>query len=58
LKEGIARTPFDARKSFLDDPLRILRTIRFVARFDLEIDEEVSKALGDPEILVIYDYLL
>ncbi len=54
MREGIARTPLEAEKTFTDDPLRILRTFRFAAKFDLLLDEGIIKAISKPEIIVIY----
>lgn len=45
LKEGIARTPLEPYKTFKDDPLRILRTIRFASRFDLKVAPEIEETL-------------
>lgn len=45
LQNKIARTPLDPFNTFLDDPLRVLRTIRFAARFDLTILSDVQNAI-------------
>lgn len=45
LENGIIRTPLDPITTFSDDPLRILRAIRFAARLDFEIHGETWKAL-------------
>jgi poly(A) polymerase len=36
LRDGALRTPGDTRQSFDDDPLRMLRAARFIARFGLK----------------------
>jgi len=41
----IAWTPLEPYKTFKDDPLRILRTIRFTSRFDLTIAPEIEEVL-------------
>lgn len=45
IKEGVIRTPMDSNKTFDDDPVRILRCLRFAARFDWKIDESTMDAL-------------
>lgn len=50
LQDGILRTPLPARQTFLDDPLRVLRLIRFAARFNFKIHEDVILEMKDPEI--------
>lgn len=50
LKNGILRTPLPARKTFLDDPLRVLRLIRFASRFNFTIEDNVLKEMSNPEI--------
>lgn len=50
LKGGIARTPLDPVQTFLDDPLRILRTVRFAAKYGLELDPAIIEAAHNPEV--------
>lgn len=45
LRDGIIRTPLEPRLTFFDDPLRMLRAIRFAARFDFVIETQTWEAL-------------
>jgi poly(A) polymerase len=45
LRAGILRTPLEPRVTFFDDPLRMLRAIRFAARFDFEIEPGTWRAV-------------
>ncbi len=46
----ILRTPLEPYQTFKDDPLRILRLIRFASRLDYEIDVNAKEAMKDAGI--------
>ncbi|ODV67085.1 hypothetical protein HYPBUDRAFT_153014 [Hyphopichia burtonii NRRL Y-1933] len=50
LHNGILRTPLQPLQTFLDDPLRVLRLIRFASKFDFTIEEETLNAMKSPEL--------
>lgn len=50
LKDGVLRTPLQPLKTFLDDPLRVLRLIRFASRFNFSIEEETFNAMREESI--------
>ena len=50
LAKGLIRTPLEPRQTFLDDPLRILRCIRFASQFDFEIDEPTLAQMKEDEV--------
>ncbi|KAJ2355329.1 CCA tRNA nucleotidyltransferase, mitochondrial [Coemansia erecta] len=45
LREGRVRTPMDARQTFADDPLRVLRVLRFASRFGYAIAGSTGAAM-------------
>lgn len=45
MRAGLLRTPMDPDETFNDDPVRILRGLRFANRFGWRIDEPVWEAL-------------
>ena len=50
MEKRIIRTPLSPYQTFKDDPLRVLRCIRFAARLDYCIDPEAEKAMSDESI--------
>ncbi|KAE9409338.1 hypothetical protein BT96DRAFT_848716 [Gymnopus androsaceus JB14] len=50
LRTGIIRTPLSPKETFLDDPLRVIRCIRFASRFGFQLVSELEEAVKDPEI--------
>ncbi|EMD41526.1 hypothetical protein CERSUDRAFT_79137 [Gelatoporia subvermispora B] len=50
LRTGTIRTPLAPRETFLDDPLRVIRCVRFASRFGFDLVLELANAARDPEI--------
>ncbi|KAG7398198.1 CCA tRNA nucleotidyltransferase, mitochondrial [Phytophthora boehmeriae] len=44
LRAGRLRTPLEPRVTFLDDPLRVLRAVRFASRFNFTLEEDLKAA--------------
>lgn len=45
------RTPLPPLQTFYDDPLRILRCLRFASRFGYALDKELTECLGDETLM-------
>ena len=52
LRNGIIRTPLPPWETFMDDPLRVLRCIRFASRFGFELVPELREAARAHDIQV------
>jgi len=50
MKLGVIRTPLPAKETFLDDPLRVLRAVRFASRFGFALDESLVEAASDDKV--------
>lgn len=50
LFSGIIQTPLAPLRTFLDDPLRVLRCIRFAAQFDFEIEEKTLHEMNSIDV--------
>lgn len=50
LSQGLIRTPLAPYETFRDDPLRVLRCIRFAGRFGFDMVPELSEAAKDATI--------
>ena len=50
LRHGRLVTPLDALQTFRDDPLRVLRAIRFAVRYQLELDPAMQAAAQNTDI--------
>lgn len=47
LEKGIIRTPLEPAQTYSDDPLRMLRAIRFATRLDFKIENESLQAIRE-----------
>jgi poly(A) polymerase len=47
LKKKVIRTPLDPLQTFSDDPLRMMRAIRFAAQLNFHIEEKTYQAIKD-----------
>ncbi|CAL5229640.1 g13004 [Coccomyxa viridis] len=56
LEHRLIRTPLPPSETFRDDPLRVLRAIRFGARFGFRLDEELEQAAAS-EPVSLYSFL-
>ena len=52
LRNQIVRTPLEPKITFLDDPIRVLRAIRFCARFEFKFAESLSTGMDDQAVRV------
>ncbi|KII94426.1 hypothetical protein PLICRDRAFT_172076 [Plicaturopsis crispa FD-325 SS-3] len=50
LQQGVIRTPLPPRETFQDDPLRVIRCIRFASRFGFDLVPELRDAAREPAI--------
>jgi len=51
LKRGLLRTPLPAKMTMMDDPLRIMRALRFKITKRFSIDDQIWLAMMQPDIL-------
>jgi tRNA nucleotidyltransferase/poly(A) polymerase len=51
LARMLLKTPTDAKTTMMDDPLRILRALRFSLTKGMEIDDEIIRAMQQTDIL-------
>ena len=56
MHDKMIRTPLAPAMTFKDDPLRVLRLIRFAARLNYSIDNETAWAMSNEEIREAFKY--
>lgn len=50
LSQGVSRPPLEGTQTFMDDPLRVLRLIRFACRYGHKVPPETIKAMSDSAV--------
>lgn len=50
LRDGLIRTPLPPRETFLDDPLRVLRAVRFASRFGFRLEDALLNAASEHDV--------
>lgn len=50
LRDGLVRTPLEPAQTFADDPLRVLRCIRFATRYGFMLDDSIIHAAQKDDI--------
>ena len=51
LANGLLRTPLDPMVTFMDDPLRLLRALRFTITKDFQMNSDIWEAMKQPALL-------
>lgn len=51
MQAQIIRTPMDPFQTFMDDPLRVLRLVRFASRLGFTIEPKVEECMGNEKVL-------
>lgn len=51
MQAQIIRTPMDPFQTFMDDPLRVLRLVRFASRLSFTIEPNVKENMGNENVL-------
>ncbi len=52
IRDRVVRTPLPALTTLKDDPLRILRAIRFASRFDFTLSNDIIVSAMHPDVIV------
>ncbi|KAF3348129.1 Autophagy-related protein 27 [Verticillium dahliae VDG2] len=51
MRDRLIRTPLEPLQTFMDDPLRVLRLVRFASRLGFAIDPAARDVMADPNVL-------
>ncbi|CCF45274.1 poly A polymerase head domain-containing protein, partial [Colletotrichum higginsianum] len=51
MESRLVRTPMEPFQTFTDDPLRVLRLVRFASRLDFSIDTAATAVMADARVL-------